>query len=67
MQPVGTIMKGSEIVSRGIPVSAVENSIKYGTVTNGNTDAEVVRTFENVRVITNPEGTRVFSVIKLGH
>ena len=67
MQPIGTIMKGSELVSRGVPVSAVENAIKYGTETNGNTAAEVVRTFENVRVITNSEGTRVFLVIKLEH
>jgi hypothetical protein len=67
MQPVGTIMKGTEMVSRGVPISAVENAIKFGTVTSGNTAAEVVRTFENVRVITNPEGTRVISVIKLGN
>jgi hypothetical protein len=67
MQPVGTIIKGSEMVSRGVPVSVVENAIKYGTITPGNTAAEVVRTFGNIRVITNPAGTRVFSVIKLGH
>jgi RHS repeat-associated protein len=67
MQPVGTIMKGTEMFSRGVPPSVVENAIKFGTVTSGNTAAEVVRTFENVRVITNPTGTKVISVIKLGH
>ncbi len=67
MQPVGTIMKGDKVFSRGIPPSVVENAIKFGQVTRGNTAAEVVRTFENVRVITNPQGTRVISVIKMGH
>jgi hypothetical protein len=63
MQPVGTIVKGTEMVSRGVPVSVVENAINYGTVTSGNTAAEVVRTFENIRVVTNPLGTRVITVI----
>jgi RHS repeat-associated protein len=67
MQPVGTIMKGSTSFSRGIPPSAVENAIRFGKVTPGNTATEVVRTFENVRVITNPQGTRVISVIKIGN
>jgi hypothetical protein len=67
MQPVGTIMKGTTSVSRGVPPSIVENTIKFGKVTPGNTAAEVVRTFDNVRVITNPEGTRVISVIKIGN
>ena len=66
MQPVGTIMKGTTSFSRGIPPSVVENVIKYGTITPGNTALEVVRTFQNVRVITNPAGTRVISVIKIG-
>jgi hypothetical protein len=67
MQPVGTIMKGSTSFSRGIPPSAVENAIKFGKMTLGNTAAEVTRTFKNVRVITNPQGTRVISVIKIGN
>jgi hypothetical protein len=67
MQPVGTIMKGTEMVSRGVPPSAVNNAIKFGTVSPGNSAAEVVRTFENVRVITNSAGTRVISVIKIGN
>ena len=67
MQPVGTIMKGATSYSRGIPPSVVENAIKFGKVTPGNTAAEVVRTFENVRVITNPAGTRVISVFKIGN
>jgi RHS repeat-associated protein len=66
MQPVGTIMDGTKLFSRGIPPSVVENAIKYGTVTQGKTTAEVVRTFENVRVITNPAGTKVITVYKLG-
>jgi hypothetical protein len=67
MQPVGTIMKGKTSFSRGVPPSAVENAIKYGKVTRGNTASEVVRTFGNIQVVTNPGGTRVISVIKLGH
>lgn len=67
MQPVRTIMKGATSYSRGIPPSVVENAIKFGKVTPGNTAAEVVRTFENVRVITNPAGTRVISVFKVGN
>jgi hypothetical protein len=60
-------MKGATSYSRGIPPSVVENAIKFGKVTPGNTAAEVVRTFENVRVITNPAGTRVISVFKVGN
>ena len=67
MQPVGTIMKGTELFSREVPLSVVENAIKFGKVTPGNTALEVVRTFENVRVITNPQGTRVITVIKTGY
>jgi len=67
MQPVGTIMKGTKVFSRGVPPSVVENAIKFGKVTPGNTALEVIRTFENVRVITNPQGTRVISVIKMSH
>ena len=67
MQPVGTIMKGATSYSRGIPPSVVENAVKFGKITPGNTAAEVVRTFDNVRVITNPAGTRVISVIKIGN
>jgi hypothetical protein len=67
MQPVGTIIKDGAMFSRGVPPSAVENAVRLGKVTPGNTAAEVVRTFENVRVITNPAGTRVISVIKIGN
>ena len=66
MQPLGTIIKDGALFSRGVPVSVVENAIQLGEVTPGRTAAEVVRTFENVRVITNPEGTRVITVIKIG-
>lgn len=67
MAPRGLIQRGNEIVSRGIPPSVVENAIKYGKVTEGNTASEVVRTYENVRVVTNPEGTRVITVITTGN
>lgn len=67
MQPAGTIIKDGALFSRGVPPSAVENAIRLGKETPGNSAAEVVRTFENVRVITNPEGTRVISVIKIGN
>jgi len=54
MQPVGTIMKGATSYSRGIPPSVVENAVKFGKVTPRSTAVEVVRTFDNVGVITNP-------------
>ena len=64
MQPVGTIIQNGVMESRGLPVSVIENAIKFGKVSPGNTSAEVVRTFENVRVVTNPAGTRVITVMK---
>jgi RHS repeat-associated protein len=67
MQPVGTIMEGSTSFSRGISPSVIENAIRYGKVTPGNTASEVVRTFENVRVVTDPLGMRVITVFKLGY
>lgn len=69
MQPVGTIMNGVSSFSRGVPPSVVENAItiKYGTKSAGNSAAEVVHIFENVKVVTNRQGSRVISVIKLGH
>jgi RHS repeat-associated protein len=67
MQPVGTIMNGKKVFSRGVPPSVVEHAIKYGEVAGGNTAGVVVRTFENVTVVTNPAGTRVITVIKTGH
>ena len=66
MQPVGTVFKNGAPFSRGVPPSAVANAVKHGTVAPGNSASEVVRTFENVRVITNPAGPRVISVIKTG-
>lgn len=50
-----------------MPSQVVENAIKFGKMSPGNTAAEVVRTFENVRVVTNPAGTRVITVIKKGN
>jgi len=66
MQAVGTIMKGKNVFSCGIPPSEVENAIKFGKVTKGNTPREVIRTFENIKVITNPGGTHVISVMTKG-
>lgn len=67
MQPVGAIMKGATSYSRGIPPSVVENEVKFGKIISGNTAAEIVWTFDNVRAITNPAGTRVISVFKIGN
>jgi hypothetical protein len=47
--------------------SRLEKVRQFKEFTIWDTAAEVERTFENVRVITNPEGTRIYSVIKLGH
>ncbi len=67
MAPSGLIQKGTEIISRGIPPSVVENAIKFGIKVPGNTSNEIVHIFENVRVVTNAESTRVITVIKTGH
>ncbi len=66
MSPRGLIHKGTEMVSRGVPPSVVENALKFGTKVHGNTSNEIVHIFENVRVVTNPEGTRVITVITTG-
>ena len=66
MSPRGLIHKGTEIVSRGVPPSVVENAIKFGTKVSVNTSNEIVHIFENVRVVTNPEATRVITVITTG-
>ena len=66
MSPRGLIQKGTEMVSRGVPPSVVENVIKFGSKSPGNTASEIVHTFENVRVVTNPEATRVITVITTG-
>lgn len=67
MQPVGTIMEGGKLSSRGIPPSIVENVIRHGAVSSGNMTGTVVRTFGNVRVVTNTQGTRVITVMKIGN
>jgi len=66
MSPRGLIQVGNEIVSRGVTPSVVENAIKFGTKIPGNTANEIVHIFENVRVVTNPEATRVITVIVTG-
>jgi RHS repeat-associated protein len=66
MSPRGLIQKGTEIVSRGVPPSVIENAIKFGTKTAGSTPNEIIHIFENVRVVTNLEATRVITVITTG-
>lgn len=67
MQPVGTIIQGGNLGSRGIPPTVIENAIKHGVISSGNTPGTVVRTFDNVRVVTNLQGTHVITVMKIGH
>ena len=52
MSPRGSIHKGTEMISRGVPPSVVENALKFGTKVPGNNSSEIVHTFEKVRVIT---------------
>jgi hypothetical protein len=66
MAPKGLIQQGTEMYSRGVPPSVVENAIKHGTTSAGNLPGTVVHIFENVRVITNQAGNRVISVITTG-
>lgn len=66
MSPYGLIQKGTEIVSRGVPPSIVENAIKFGEKFPGNTTNEIIHVFENVRVVTTADGSRVITVITTG-
>lgn len=66
MAPRGLIQSGTEIISRGVPPSVVENAINFGTKTIGNTSQEVVHIYGNVRVVTNLDATRVITVITTG-
>ncbi|MFY7842927.1 MAG: hypothetical protein ACOVOR_02815 [Rhabdochlamydiaceae bacterium] len=66
MAPRGLIQSGREIISRGVPPSVVENTINFGTKTLGNTPQEIVHVFENVRVVTNLDSTKVITVITTG-
>jgi len=43
MAPRGLIQRGTEIISRGVPPSVVENAIKFGTKTSGNTQGFLTR------------------------
>jgi RHS repeat-associated protein len=61
MAPKGLIMKGNYSYSRGIPPSVVENAIAHGVKYPGNEPGTLVNSFENVKVITNTEGTRVIT------
>lgn len=66
MAPYGLIQKGKEMYSRGVPPSVVEHAIKFGVKSPGNTPQEIVHVFENVKVVTNLDATRVVTVIKKG-
>lgn len=66
MSPRGLIQRGTEIISRGIPPSVVENAIKFGTKITGNTANEIVHVFDNVKVVTNADSSRVITVITAG-
>jgi RHS repeat-associated protein len=66
MAPRGLIQKGTEMVSRGVPPSVVENAIQHGVKSVGNQPGTLVFTFENVRVITNAAANRVITVITTG-
>lgn len=66
MAPRGLIQSGTEIISRGVPPSVVENAINFGTKTLGNTPQEIVHVFENLRVVTNLDATKVITVITTG-
>ena len=66
MAPRGLIQSGTEMVSRGVPTSVVENAIEFGAKTLGNTEREIVHTFENVRVVTSLDATRIITVIIIG-
>jgi hypothetical protein len=66
MSPRGLIQKGTEMVSRGVPPSVIENAIKFGVKNPGNTPNEIVHVFENVRVVTNSNGTKIITVITTG-
>lgn len=66
MAPRGLIQKGNEVYSRGVPPSVVENAIKFGAKSQGNTANEVVYIFEGVRVVTNADSTRIITVYAKG-
>lgn len=66
MSPRGLIQRGTEIISRGIPPSVVENAIKFGTKITGNTANEIVHVFDNVKVVTNADSSRVITLITAG-
>jgi hypothetical protein len=66
MAPRGLIQKGTEIMSRGVPPSVVENAIQYGVKSAGNMARTTVHAYENVTVVTNQAATRVITVITTG-
>lgn len=66
MAPRGLVQNSTNIISRGVPPSVVENAINFGAKTVANTPHEIVHVFENVRVVTNLDSTRVITVITTG-
>jgi hypothetical protein len=66
MAPRGLVQSGKDVISRGVPSSVVEHAIQVGSKTLGKTSQEIVYTFENVRVVTNLDSTKVITVITIG-
>jgi hypothetical protein len=66
MAPKGLLQNGTEIISRGVPPSVVEHAIEFGFKSPGNTSSQLIHTFENVKVVTNLESTRVITIIVTG-
>jgi len=60
MMPVG-------FGGRGVPPSAVENAIRFGTTFPGKEPGTVVHVYENLMVVTDVLGKTVITVIKTGH
>jgi hypothetical protein len=67
MAPAGLIQQGNQVLSRGVPPSAVENAILHGTKQAGRYLGTIVHQFENVTVVTNESYSIVYTVYKTGH
>ena len=51
---------------RGVPVSVVENALRYGKAIPSEVPGRVLHIFGNVTVVTNLAGDEVVTVIKTG-
>lgn len=63
MAPRGLIQSGTEVVSRGVPPSVVENAVRYGSKATGNKPGSLVHVYENVTVVTDALMKQVRTVI----